>query len=146
MKKELECFSRQLGKDLSNLMECLKKQDEDNKPILYLGKQLKKVILPYDEYRKIKVLESVAIDKDSGLKYNTWLPIELYYKNADKLDWALVQFKETRTGYMPLPKIAEYKKRDKVWATYTEVDRYLCEMCEPVAFMLWQPCDKGVIK
>ncbi len=43
-----------------NLMECLKKQSEDNKPILYLGKHYEKVILPLKEYQKMcNRLESI---------------------------------------------------------------------------------------
>ena len=57
MSKELEYevnnFANLLHKDCMNLMECLKKQSEDNKPILYLGKHYQKVILPYEEYQKM---------------------------------------------------------------------------------------------
>ena len=64
MNKELEYevnnFANLLHKDCMNLMECLKKQGEDNKPILYLGKHYEKVILPYEEYKKMcKRLESI---------------------------------------------------------------------------------------
>lgn len=57
MSKELEYevnnFANLLHKDCMNLMECLKNQSEDNKPILYLGKHYQKIILPYEEYQKI---------------------------------------------------------------------------------------------
>ena len=64
MSKELEYefnnFANLLHKDCMNLMECLKKQDKDNKPILYLGKHYEKVILPYEEYQKMcNRLESI---------------------------------------------------------------------------------------
>ena len=64
MSKELEYefnnFANLLHKDCMNLMECLKKQSEDNKPILYLGKHYEKVILPYEEYKKMcNRLESI---------------------------------------------------------------------------------------
>jgi len=64
MSKELEYefnnFANLLHKDCMNLMECLKKQNEDNKPILYLGKHYEKVILPYEEYQKMcNRLESI---------------------------------------------------------------------------------------
>jgi len=64
MSKELEYefnnFANLLHKDCMNLMECLKKQSEDNKPILYLGKHYEKVILPYEEYQKMcNRLESI---------------------------------------------------------------------------------------
>ena len=64
MSKELEYevnnFANLLNKDCMNLMECLKKQSEDNKPILYIGKHYKKVILPYEEYQKMcNRLESI---------------------------------------------------------------------------------------
>ena len=64
MSKELEYelnnFANLLNKDCMNLMECLKKQSEDNKPILYLGKHYEKVILPYEEYKKMcNRLESI---------------------------------------------------------------------------------------
>ena len=64
MNKELEYevnnFANLLNKDCMNLMECLKKQSEDNKPILYLGKHYEKVILPYAEYKKMyNRLESI---------------------------------------------------------------------------------------
>ena len=79
-----------------------------------------------------------------ALEYGKWYPIIDYYENKDKykLDWALVQFKETETGFMPLPCVAEYIKRDGVWITQSDRDRYLCEMCEPIAFMLWKPYEK----
>lgn len=76
------------------------------------------------------------------LKFNKWYDIKEYYKRVDQMDWALVQFKETKTGFRPLPKVAEYNKKDKVWMTHSEWDRYLCEMCEAEAFMLWKPYDK----
>lgn len=50
---EFNNFANLLHKDCMNLMECLKKQDKDNKPILYLGKHYEKVILPYEEYQKM---------------------------------------------------------------------------------------------
>ena len=64
MSKELEYeinnFANLLHKDCMNLMECLKKQSEDNKPILYLGKHYEKVILPLEEYQKMcNRLESI---------------------------------------------------------------------------------------
>ena len=52
-KYEFNVYARQLNKDLTNLMDLLKKQDKDNKPILYAGKHLKKVILPVEEYQKM---------------------------------------------------------------------------------------------
>lgn len=57
---EFNNFANLLHKDCMNLMECLKKQDKDNKPILYLGKHYEKVILPYEEYQKMcNRLESI---------------------------------------------------------------------------------------
>lgn len=97
-----------------------------------------------DTIKQALLQKQGVIDKDSGLEFNKWYPIEEYYKRKDKLDWALVQFEETKTGFKPLPKIAVYKKNDRVWATYTDCDRYLCEMCEPIAFMLWTPFIKGL--
>lgn len=78
------------------------------------------------------------------LEYGKWYPISVYYENKDDLDldWALVQFKETKKGFMPLPYIAEYIKRYGVWTTQSDKDRYLCELCEPIAFMLWQPYEE----
>ena len=73
------------------------------------------------------------------LKYNKWYPINKYYNNLDNMDWALVQFKETKTSFLPLPIIAEYVKRDKVWRTKGGDDRYFCELCDAIAFMLWKP-------
>lgn len=60
-KYEFNVYARQLNKDLSNLMDCLRKQDEDNKAILYVGRHVKKkVILPYEEYQKMcQRLESI---------------------------------------------------------------------------------------
>ena len=59
-KYELNVYCRQLNKDLTNLMDCLRKQDKDNKAILYEGRHLKKVILPYEEYQKMcQRLESI---------------------------------------------------------------------------------------
>lgn len=54
-KYESNVYVRELGKDLTNLMEFLRQQDKDNKPILYAGKHIKnKVILPYKEYSKMQ--------------------------------------------------------------------------------------------
>ena len=54
-KYEFNVYARELGKDLTNLMELLRQQDKDNKPILYAGKHIKrKVILPYEEYQKMQ--------------------------------------------------------------------------------------------
>ena len=44
--------ARHAEKDALNLMELLKKQAEDNKPIFYVGRKEKKVILTYDNYQK----------------------------------------------------------------------------------------------
>ena len=75
-------------------------------------------------------------------QYGVWYPIKDYYENINDLDWAIVQFKETKTGFLPLPYRAEYHQRDKIWFTDTDADRYLCELCEPIAFMLWQPIEE----
>lgn len=75
------------------------------------------------------------------LEANKWYPIEEYHKR-NNMDWALVQFKETKTGFMPLPIVAEFNKKDRVWETRSDMDRYFCEMCEAVAFMLWLPYDE----
>ena len=80
---------------------------------------------------------------DKELEYGKWYPISVYYENQDKLDWALVQFKEIKSDFMGLPHIAEL--RNNKW--YLESDdkeihtKYINEDCEPVAFMLWQPND-----
>lgn len=83
------------------------------------------------------------------LKYGKWYPIRTYYENKDKLklDWALVQFKENKTGFMGLPHIAEL--RNDKW--HLECDdeesyvKYINEDCEPIAFMLWQPYNVKVV-
>lgn len=80
------------------------------------------------------------------LEFNKWYDIKLYYENYDELDYALVQFKETKTNFYPLPVIAEYIQKDKVWTTHSDKDRYLCEMCEPIAFMLWKPYEDKKVK
>ncbi len=75
------------------------------------------------------------------LEYGKWYPIEEYFRNIRQMDWALVQFKETKSGFMGLPHIAEL--RNNKW--YIECDdeelytKYINEDCEPIAFMLWQP-------
>lgn len=79
-------------------------------------------------------------------QYGVWYPIKDYYENINDLDWAIVQFKETKTGFLPLPVIAEYHQRDRVWSTDTDKDRYLYELCEPIAFMLWQPIEEVLNK
>ena len=83
MNKELEYevnnFANLLNKDCMNLMECLKKQSEDNKPILYLGKHYEKVILPYEEYKKMcNRLESI----DNAEPSEAW---KIVYNNFDYL-------------------------------------------------------------
>ena len=75
------------------------------------------------------------------LEYGKWYPIEEYFRNIRQMDWALVQFKETKSGFMGLPHIAEL--RNNKW--YIECDdeelytKYINEDCEPIAFMLWKP-------
>ena len=49
---EFYACARRQEKDVTNLMELLKKQSEDSKPILYLGRNEKKVILTYDSYQQ----------------------------------------------------------------------------------------------
>ena len=75
------------------------------------------------------------------LEANKWYAIEEYYKRPN-MDWALVQFKEIKTGYLPLPIVAEFNEKDRVWETRSDMDRYFCEMCYAVAFMLWLPYDE----
>ncbi len=64
-------MSRELNKDLTNLMEYLKKQDEDNKAILYAGRYIQKIILPVEEYQKMyHRLETIDNSKPSeALEY-----------------------------------------------------------------------------
>lgn len=78
----------------------------------------------------------------NDLEYGKWYPIEEYFKHIDEMDWALVQFKERYTDFYPLPVVVEFNKRDRVWVNYSNQDRYIVEMCEPVAFMLWQPFEE----
>lgn len=52
-KYELNLFGREINKDLTNLMDLLRKQDKDNKPVFYVGKHIRKVILPVEEYQKM---------------------------------------------------------------------------------------------
>ena len=52
LKHEFNNSANLLHKDCMNLMEALKKQDKDNKAILYVGRHFKKVILLYEEYKK----------------------------------------------------------------------------------------------
>ena len=71
-KYEFNVFSRQLNKDLSNLMDCLRKQDKDNKAILYAGRHIQKIILPVEEYQKMcQRLE--AIDNSNPSEALEWL-------------------------------------------------------------------------
>ena len=65
-KNEFNAFVRQLNKDLTNLMELLRKQDKDNKAILYAGRHIQKIILPVEEYQKMcKRLDAIDNVKPS---------------------------------------------------------------------------------
>ena len=80
------------------------------------------------------------------LEYGRWYPIEKYFENKSQMDWALVQFKEIKSGFMGLPHIAELR-RDNKW--HIECDdkesylKYINEDCKPIAFMLWKPYDEN---
>ena len=66
IKYELNIQCRELNKDVENLMECLRKQEKDNKAILFVGRNFKKVILPYEEYQKMyQHLEAIDNAKPS---------------------------------------------------------------------------------
>ena len=52
-KYELKLFGREINKDLTNLMDLLRKQNKDNKAILYAGRHIQKIILPVEEYQKM---------------------------------------------------------------------------------------------
>ena len=54
MKYEFNTYAKELNKDLMNLMNCLIKQDKDNKAIFYVGKHIQKIILPVEEYQKMQ--------------------------------------------------------------------------------------------
>lgn len=65
-----------------------------------------------------------------------WKRIEEY--DPVWMDWVLVQFKERKSGFMPIPMVAERSRNGK-WHgqcddTPTE-EWYLNECCEAVAFM-----------
>lgn len=81
-------------------------------------------------------------NKLKNLEYNKWYPIEEYFNNIENLDWVLVQFKGRYSDFHPLPIYVEFNKRDRVWVNYTEHDRYIVEMLEPVAFMLIEPYEE----
>ena len=82
------------------------------------------------------------IEKETyGLEFNKWYPIDVYYKNKDKLDWAIVQFIDELHDFTPLPIIAECSKKDKAW--YDTLGNKIEYM--PIAFMLWKPVDNKII-
>ena len=82
------------------------------------------------------------IEKETyGLEFNKWYPIDVYYKNKDKLDWAIVQFIDELHDFTPLPIIAEFSKKDKLW--YDTLGNKIEYMA--IAFMLWKPVDNKII-
>lgn len=91
------------------------------------------MIYPLDNYAKT--------DKDAtNLEYNKWYPIVAYYENVENLDWAVVQFRDKRDGFMGIPHLVEYSVVDEMWHTWdASVDVHLNKDCEPIAFMLWSP-------
>jgi hypothetical protein len=109
MSKELEYeinnFANLLHKDCMNLMECLKKQSEDNKPILYLGKHYQKVILPYEEYQKmcnrLEEQEKKTYSDELKLVENKLKALDLLMQELDCKDFAELR-KYARCGYEKL--------------------------------------------
>lgn len=119
IKYELNVKCRELNKDLSNLMECLRKQEKDNKAILFVGRNFKKVILPYEEYQKMyqrleaidnanpsEALEVVGYLKDHHLNavpYYDWLnEIEQYILKAQEQEKVLEIVKEKQVDICEL--------------------------------------------
>lgn len=108
--------ARQIGKEVSDLMELLKKQSEDNKPILYLGKNVAKVILPaarFDEMckeiaqRDAKTEACEIIIKkyvmlmllelcDTAEQYNAHMQIEQHMLTKEEFDTIKEAINETR--------------------------------------------------
>jgi hypothetical protein len=77
-----------------------------------------------------------------NLKAGKWYPIDRYYQFKEKmnLDWVLVQFQDTRDGFEPLPRMAEYSIIDRKWHSsvvgYNDVDDLFNEQLEPKSFMI----------
>ena len=62
---------RQQGKDSGNLMELLKKQSENNKPIIYVNRKEKKVILTDNNFKQLNLKAKcwdIALTKNLNLK------------------------------------------------------------------------------
>lgn len=84
--------------------------------------------------------KNIAIIKSAlerlGKSEKVWKPIKEYFK--EQHDWVLVQFKEKKTGFLPIPKVCEYRKHIGLWFTQEDnkvMQCYLNESCEAVAFM-----------
>ena len=77
---------RQFEKDLINLLNILKKQASDNKPILYIGRFGNKVILPEEVYnRLIKGKDIYTKIKLSDVIYYESIKV-IYYLESNPLE------------------------------------------------------------
>ena len=72
---------------------------------------------------------------ESKNEQKLWKRIEEY--NPVWMDWVLVQFKERKSGFMPIPMVAERRSNGKWFGQCddTPTEEYLNEFCEAVAFM-----------
>ncbi len=76
------------------------------------------------------------------LKAGKWYPIDRYYQFKEKmnLDWVLVQFKDLRDNFEPIPQMAECNNADKKWhlsiVGYNDIDDLFSKQLVPKAFMI----------
>lgn len=75
-----------------------------------------------------------------------WRPIKEY--DHKTMDWVLVQFKERKSGFMPIPMVAERCRNGKWHGQCDDTpagEWYLNECCEAVAFMQIPPYEEGEV-
>ena len=82
---------------------------------------------------------------EEDVHFNEWRPINFYFTEKGKHDWALVQFKEKATAFTGIPHICEWRKSGKFgegWHTQDGDDdmatfEYLNDFCSAIAFLEW---------
>ena len=93
-KYELNVYCRLLNKDLTNLMELLRKQDKDKKPVLYAGRYIQKIILPVEEYQKMyQRLESIDnANPSEAIRCLIGLEKEIIQRDGRIIDFLKIKF------------------------------------------------------
>lgn len=68
---------------------------------------------------------------------NEWISVKDRLPNNDEHDWVLAQVMEPATGFMPIPKVMEYRESNNDW--YEETMGWLSEHNGVFAVTHWMP-------